>query len=134
HMARTARGVLKAISRALATVWSYRTCMSIEAMVVLCPEHVKTIHRDGYVKNDVREFLFQNTGIPVREYDDEGEGAKQVHMFREITIDGVPCYQKFRAPESIKIVVAGGTAGKFSAVIGSWNAGPRGSQMVTYPC
>lgn len=42
-------------------------------------------------------------------------------------------YQKFRAPESIKIVVAGGTAGKFSAVLGSWTVGPRGSQMVTYP-
>ena len=29
--------------------------------------------------------------------------------------------------------MAGGTAGKFSAVMGSWSAGPRGSQMVTYP-
>jgi hypothetical protein len=48
-------------------------------------------------------------------------------------IDGEPCYQKFRAPEAIQIVVAGGTAGKFSAVLGSWSTGPRGSQMVTYP-
>ncbi len=134
HMSRTAQGVLKAITRALATVWSYRTCMSVEALVVLCPEHVKTIHRDGFSKSDARKFLFQNTGIPVREYDEEGEGKAQVHLYREITIGGEPCYQKFRAPESIKIVVAGGTAGKFSAVIGSWSAGPRGSQMVTYPC
>ncbi|MGD1092422.1 MAG: TlpA disulfide reductase family protein [Bryobacteraceae bacterium] len=134
HMSRSARGVLKAISRALATVWSYRTCMSVEAVVVLCPEHVKTIHRDGFSKHEVREFLFQNTGIPVREYDEEGEGTQSVHLYRKITIDGTECYQKFRDPESIKIVVAGGTAGKFSAVIGSWNAGPRGSQMVTYPC
>ena len=134
HMSRTAQGVLKAVSRALATVWSYRTCMSIEAVVVLCPEHVKTIHRDGFTKNDAREFLFRNTGIPVRDYDEEGEGAQHVHLYREITIGGERCYQKFRAPEAIKIVVAGGTAGKFSAVIGSWSAGPRGSQMVTYPC
>ena len=48
-------------------------------------------------------------------------------------IDGEPCYLKFREPAAIKIVVAGGTAGKFSAVISSWAAGPRGSQMVTYP-
>ena len=134
HISRSARGVLKAISRALATVWSYRTCMSVEAVVVLCPEHVKTIQRDGFSKNDVREFLFQNTGIPVREYDEEGEGTQSTHLYRKITIAGTECYQKFRDPESIKIVVAGGTAGKFSAVIGSWNAGPRGSQMVTYPC
>jgi hypothetical protein len=53
--------------------------------------------------------------------------------YKEITVDGEACYQKFRGPEAIKIVVSGGTAGKFSAVLGSWSAGPRGSQMVTYP-
>ena len=95
---------------------------------------MKTIHRDGFSKSDARDFLFENTGIPVRDYDEDGEGKKQVAMYREVTIRGERCYQKFRAPESIKIVVAGGTAGKFSAVIGSWSAGPRGSQMVTYPC
>ena len=48
-------------------------------------------------------------------------------------IDGEPNYRKFARPEAIQILVAGGPAGKFSAVIGSWAAGPRGSQMVTYP-
>lgn len=134
HNARTARGVLKAITYSLATVWSYRACLGFEAVVVLGPEHVKTIHRDGFSKNDVRQFLFENTGIPVRCYDGEpGEGVAMRGMYKEITIDGEQCYQKFRVPESIKIVVAGGTAGKFSAVVGSWSAGPRGSQMVTYP-
>ena len=134
HNARTARGVLKAITYALATVWSYRACLAFEAVVVLGPEHVKTIHRDGFSKQNVRDFLFENTGIPLRCYDAEpGEGVALRGSYKEITVDGEPCYQKFRAPEAIKIVVAGGTAGKFSAVVGSWSAGPRGSQMVTYP-
>jgi len=135
HNARTARGVLKAISYALAAVWSYRNCMGFEAVVALGPEHVHTIHRDGWTKQNVREFLFENTGVPLRCYDDgeSGEGVVQRGSYKQITIDGEPCYQKFRAPESIKIVVTGGTAGKFSAVLGSWSAGPRGSQMVTYP-
>ena len=135
HNARTARGILKAITYALATVWSYRNCMGFEAMVILCPEHVRTIHRDGFRKQDIREFLFANTGIPLRCYQDtdSGEGVAQRSLYTEIVIDGEPCYQKFRSPESIKIVVAGGTAGKFSAVLGSWSVGPRGSQMVTYP-
>jgi len=135
HNARTARGVLKSISYALATVWNYRFCMAFEALVVLGPEHVRTIHRDGFSKSDVRQFLFENTGVPLRCYREEepGEGMQQRPLYKEITIDGEPCYQKFRAPESIKIVVAGGTAGKFSAVLGSWSTGARGSQMVTYP-
>jgi hypothetical protein len=134
HNARTARGVLKAMAYALCTVWSYRACLGFEAVVVLGPEHVKTIHRDGFSKQDARQFLFENAGIPVRCYDDEpGEGVAMRGMYTQIRVDGEPCYQKFRTPEAIKIVVAGGTAGKFSAVVGSWSAGPRGSQMVTYP-
>ena len=36
------------------------------------------------------------------------------------------------SPEAIQIVVAGGTAGKFSAVLCSWGTGPAGSPIVTY--
>lgn len=108
--------------------------MMFEAVVVLCPEHVKTLHRDGLSKQQVKEFLFENTGIPVKHFDDaDGEGTQFVNQYREITIDGERCYQKFRSPDSLVIVVAGGTAGKFSAVIGSWSTGERGSQIVSYP-
>ena len=135
HNARTARGVLKAIGYALATVRNYRMCVGLEAMVVLGLEHVATIHRDGFSKADVRRFLFENTGVPLRCYSAEefGEGFAQRDLYREIVVDGERCYQKFQSPEAIKIVVAGGRAGKFSAVLGSWATGPRGSEMVTYP-
>jgi peroxiredoxin len=134
HNAQRGKTILKAISRALATVWSYRMCLINEAVVVLCPEHVKTLHRDGFTKHQVRDFLFESTGIPVRHYQDgDGEGTQMTARYTEITIDGEPCYRKFRSPEALHIVVGGGTAGKFSAVIGSWASGPVGSQMVTYP-
>ena len=134
HNARDGSVVLKAICRTLATSWSYRVCAMIEAIVVLCPEHVKTLVRDGFSKQDVREYLFQNSAIPLRHYsDDNGEGTQYVKFYRESIVDGEPCYLKFREPEQIRIIVAGGTAGKFSAVISSWATGPRGSQMVTYP-
>ena len=134
HMAREGKQILKTISRALATVWSYRLCAGVEAMVVLCPEHVRTLRRDGFTKQAVRDFLFENTGIPLRHYEDgAGEGTQHVKFYKQAEIDGEPCYLKFTDPSAIKLLVAGGAAGKFSAVIGSWAAGPRGSQMVTYP-
>jgi Redoxin len=135
HNAPQGKTVLETISFALATVWSYRMCLIPEAIVILCPEHVKTIHRDGFSKDQTRQFLFENTGIPVRHYSaaERAEGSQLVVNYKEITIRGEKCYQKFRSPESISIFVAGGTAGKFSAVIGSWATGPAGSQMVTYP-
>jgi len=134
HKAREGPQVLKAISRALATVWSYRVCAGIEAIVVMCPEHAKTLRKDGFAKEDVRRFLFENTGIPIRHFEGaEGEGTQNTNIYKQAIIDGESCYLKFLHPSAIKLVVAGGTAGKFSAVIGSWAAGPRGSQMVTYP-
>jgi hypothetical protein len=135
HTAPAGKTVLETISFALATVWSYRTCLMPEAIVVLCPEHVKTIHRDGITKEQARQFLFENTGVPVRYYlaAERAEGTQLAANYKEITVRGERCYQKFRSPESISIFVAGGTAGKFSAVIGSWSTGPAGSQMVTYP-
>ena len=135
HTAPAGKTVLETISFALATVWSYRVCLMPEAIVVLCPEHVKTIHRDGINKEQARQFLFENTGIPVRHYlaAERAEGTQLAANYKEITVRGEKCYQKFRSPEAIGIFVAGGTAGKFSAVIGSWSTGPAGSQMVTYP-
>ena len=136
HTAQKGETLLRAICQALATVWSYRNCMNQEAIVVLCPEHARTLYRDNFTdKQQVRNFLFENTGVPIRYYaeNDNGEGTQAKASYREIMIQGERCYQKFRHPESISIVVAGGTAGKFSAVLGSWVAGPTGSQMVTYP-
>ena len=65
---------------------------------------------------------------------DGGEGTQHAASYAEVEIDGERCYRKFTSPSAIHLVVAGGTAGKFSAVIGSWSTGPRGSQMVTYRC
>ena len=135
HTAPAGKTVLETISFALATVWSYRTCMRQEAIVILCPEHVKTIYRDGFSKEEARQYLFENTGVPVRYFDaaERAEGTQLAANYKEIMVRGEKCYQKFSSPEAISIFVAGGTAGKFSAVIGSWTTGPAGSQMVTYP-
>jgi len=134
HNARSARQVLLAICRALATVWTYRMCGFSEAVVILCPEHARTIRREGYSKQDVQQFFYDHTGIPQRCYEDgDGEGVQYTSLYSPFTLDGEPCFRKFASPEAITVLVAGGTAGKFSAVIGSWAAGPRGSRMVTYP-
>ena len=102
--------------------------------MVLCPEHANTLGRDGFTKSEVRQFLFENTGVPLREFgDDDGEGTQFFQgTDQEVMIDGERCYRKFARPEAIQILVAGGPAGKFSAVIGSWVTGALGSQMVTY--
>ena len=134
HTARTGAGVLRTLAATLATVWSWRVCGRAEALVVLCPEHAATLASDGFTKESARDFLYENTGVPLRAYEHEGtEGTSLRATYEEILIDGEPHYRKFSDPSHILVVVAGGTAGKFSGVIGGWLAGARGSQMVTYP-
>ena len=134
HTARTAAGVLRTIAATLAMVWSWRRCLRVEAVLVLCPEHAATVSADGFSKSDVRDFLFENTGVPVRAFEYEGtEGSQALGHYQEVLIDGEPHYRKFKDPSQIHIIVAGGTAGKFSGVLPGWLAGEGGSQSVTYP-
>ena len=133
HNAPAADGVLRTISRTLASVWSHHVCNAHQALVVLRPEHARAIARDGLSKQDVRSFLFNNTGVPIREFDlvDQGEGSNHAERYAKVSIDDVPCYRKFEDAEAIQVVVAGGTAGKFSAVLGGWGHGPYRSRPVT---
>ena len=134
HTARTGAGVLRTIAATLSMVWSWRRCGRVDAVVVLCPEHAATVSSDGFTKSDVRDFLFEHTGVPLRAFDHEGtEGTQLRDTYEEILIDGEPHYRKFKDPSQIRIIVAGGTAGKFSAVMGGWVGGAGGSQIVTYP-
>ena len=134
HNARSAEVLLRAFCPVLANLWSRRVCRRSEALAVIGPEHAATLKRSGFSKNDVIDYLYENTGIPLHEYDgDGGEGAQAAGHYEECLIRGVRCYRKFNGPESIRIAVAGGPAGKFSAVLGSWQTGSRGSQVVCYP-
>ena len=134
HTARTGAGLLRTIAATLSIVWSWRQCLRVDAVVVLCPEHAATLSSDGFAKNDVRDFLFDHTGVPLRAFEHEGtEGTQLRDSYEEILIDGEPHYRKFGDPSQIRIIVAGGTAGKFSAVVGGWLAGAGGSEIVTYP-
>lgn len=134
HTARTGAGVLRTIAATLSVVWSWRRCGRVDAVVILCPEHAATIAADGFSKRDARDFLFEHTGVPRQAFEHEGtEGTESRESYVEVLIDGEPHYRKFDDPSQIRIVVAGGTAGKFSAVLGGWLAGPKGSQSVTYP-
>ena len=134
HTARTGAGVLRTVAATLSMIRSWRLCGRVEGLVVVCPEHAVTLNSDGFSKSDVRDFLFEHTGVPLRAFDHEGtEGTQLRDSYEEVLIDGEPHYRKFKDPSQIRIIVAGGTAGKFSAVLGSWQRGSGGSQTVTYP-
>ena len=87
---RRAEDVLATIARSLAVIGSHRQMALGDTLVVMAPEHAATIGGDDWTKAQVREFLWRETG------------------------------PKFRAPDNLKVLVAGGTAGRFTALIPGW--------------
>ncbi|HZR84310.1 MAG TPA: TlpA disulfide reductase family protein [Candidatus Binatia bacterium] len=129
---RTAAGLVKSLGLAMESVAHPRAHGYGDIVLVLPPEHVATIRRDGWTKDDVRRRIQEVTARPLAElFADEEcrEGLpRALAGNRDPATVTLP---KFRSSEMIHIVVAGGPAGKFSAVIGGWVQGPMGSTMVT---
>jgi hypothetical protein len=107
-----------------------------DVLFVISPEHVDTLWRDGWTKDDVRARIQEVTARPVRELlADEVSGAGI--PARRFGPDGPTEEQleqripKFGKPENIRIVVAGSDAGKFSQMYDGWAGGLIGSIPVS---
>nr|WP_070958972.1 thiol-disulfide oxidoreductase [Hyphomonas sp. Mor2] len=109
--------------------------MPVDALLVVCPEHIETLLRDGpYEKNRLRDRIQEVTKRPLRDMvANEISGAGMTRAVAAKLEDEqldklVP---KFAKPEHIHIVVAGSGAGKFSSAYHGWVTGPMGSQTVS---
>jgi len=130
---RAAADLLATIAPSLAVVENHKMTHWGDTLLVLSPEHARIVGDDGWTKADVRTFLFERLRRPVRELVPGvagGDGLPE-HVLRKFADPArdetlVP---KFREPENIKIVVAGGTAGRFSAIVPGWTFS-KGSRLV----
>jgi hypothetical protein len=121
---RTAAGVLGTVARSLQVVAHHRAMALGDTLIVFGPEHARTIAGDGWSKAQVRHFLWERTHQPVRRLlpdADSGEGLPDAvrAAYRSPETDDT-LLPKFRTAANLKIVVAGGTAGRFTAIIPGW--------------
>ena len=105
-----------------------------DALIVVAPEHVDTLCRDGFDKAAIRKRIQEVTSVPVRALavdDVSGVGIaedKIATMDEDALNRRIP---KFASTDNIHIAVAGGDAGKFSAAFHGWVTGPMGSVVVS---
>src|SRR5207244_3687908 len=95
---RTARDILSTVARAGMVIASPDVAPLGDTLLVIGPEHATTIAADGWSKADVRRFVWEQCQVTV-------EGARA---------------PKFKEPARLHVVVAGGTAGRFSAWVPGW--------------
>ncbi len=133
---RSARALAGSIGLGLEGCWHPKQHGAGEILLIISPEHADTIARDKWTKADVRARIQEITSRPIRELipdAESGEGVRLkalglVNPTSEQLEQKIP---KFRKPENINIIVAGGEAGKFSAAFAGWMSGPMGSSSVS---
>jgi hypothetical protein len=130
---RTAVDLLATIAASMAVVEHHKMTHWGDTLLVLSPEHARIVAGDGWSKADARRFLWERLRRPVRDLvpgRDGGDGLPE-HVLRKFAdpAHDPTLIPKFRAPDNIKLLVAGGTAGRFSAVVAGWTFS-KGSSLV----
>jgi hypothetical protein len=105
-----------------------------DTVIVFSPEHVRTIAQDGWSKAQVRQFLWERCRKRVRDLipgRDGGEGLPEraLAAYANQQTDET-LVAKFRTPENLKLLVAGGPAGRFTAIIPGWPFAESPSRLV----
>jgi hypothetical protein len=113
HRSKSPRELAATIGWAAAATWSpFWWPLDASSLFVLGGEHVRLFAEAGWSKTDVREAIYEQVRRPAVELR-HGETTPLVHSADPETL--IP---KWDDPQRIMIVVAGGEAGRFSAVCG----------------
>lgn len=126
QLARDPEQLAKSLAECLLTVQHPKLPFVFDALLVVGPEHGRVFADAKWDRQRLIEFLhsqLQLSGVDIiRGARGMAEGVRE--QFRDATLP------KFR-PGGILLAHAGGGAGLFSAIIGGWTNGPKGSDPVT---
>jgi len=134
HLSRVASQLVASLGWSAAGAWNHKSYpLYGHTLFVIGPEHAKTLSEERWSKHDVRQYLHETIRRPVRDLAPGPDGAETGRL-KDLVADRAPdeLIPKFPSPEEILIVVAGGTAGRFSAVVPGWMGGELGSRPVTW--
>jgi hypothetical protein len=124
HRSRTPEDLGWVLAWAAASSWSTNWWPLAEPSVfVICPEHAEMFRAAGWTKQRLRQFMFEAVHKSAGELR-RGETTPVVHAAGPAA--QVP---KWASPAAIVLIVAGGEAGRYSAVLGPCTG--MGSQIVS---
>jgi hypothetical protein len=113
HYGETADAILVSLGDTMASLGSFSPGQSF---VVLAPEHVKILARDGWTKARIKEDLYARARRTRADLKRGGKLAGAVEAG-----DETRWVHRGNGPDDIHLVVAGGGAGGHSAFIPSWS-------------
>jgi peroxiredoxin len=113
HRSTSPEELARVLGEAAAATWSPNWWpLGGTSLFVVCPEHARSFAQWGWSKQQLREAMFEAVRRPAAQLR-WGETTPLVQAAPDDQLVG-----KWSRPEDIVIVVAGGEAGRFSAVFG----------------
>jgi hypothetical protein len=123
---RTADSLARSFARCLRSVGHPKLPLAFDALLAVCPEHLRTFAAAGWDRARLRAELMALLQLPGREIVQGADGIAEgiPARFEEAVLP------KFR-DAGLLFVHCGGEAGMFSAVLGGWVNGVEGSEPIT---
>ncbi|MBI4636704.1 MAG: hypothetical protein HY727_10190 [Candidatus Rokubacteria bacterium] len=119
HVSTSASGILTTVADTAVSLGSnvgwYLT--QSQLLIVLGPEHARTIADDGFTRADVQRFIFEHARLPLGTLKLGGMwGMQDWPRWMTAVTDPAALMPQVPSPDDVLVIVAGG-AGKHSAVV-----------------
>lgn len=122
HRSRTAEDLMDTIIHTAATAGCNNSHVPGELLIIISPEHARTVSDDGWHKEDVEDYVHENALVPANLADRGGRKLDESWMIEdEVKIT--------RSPRDVVVVVAGG-AGRHTMIAHGFGTS---SESVTLP-
>jgi hypothetical protein len=133
HASRTARSLAGSLGWSMAGLWNSKHFpLYSHTLLLVGPEHAKTFADDGWSRDDLARHLHETVRLPfgaLMPSDDHGEGSN-LRFSRSAPTPDTPV-SKFPSADELHIMVAGGTAGRFSMAVPGWLGTRNGTRPLT---
>ncbi len=136
HASRSPHALAGSLGWSMSALWNIKHFpLYSHTLLLVGPEHADTFAGGGWSKGDVKRALFERVRVPYGRLlpdEDSGEGTnlRFVKGRAPRPDDLIP---KFPSLDDLHLVVAGGTAGRFSMAVPGWLGTKNGSSPVTVP-
>lgn len=123
HVSDDPQGILNSIASCMRTIAHNNAVLGGYLTVVIGPEHARTIGEHRWSRDDVRRYLWMNS---TNRFADIAHD----HRYGQVYNRNLPKWYRrdldapapvVETPDDIHLFVAGGTAGRFSAVLPGWS-------------
>jgi hypothetical protein len=121
----SAAGLMNAFARNLIGIAGVisQTDFVYRPMILMAPDHAKILAREGWTKDDIREYIHLHCTVSAEHYRRSSQRPVEKRWIEAADSQAmVPLYHK---PEHVEIVVVGGMAGKSAAYAILYPANPH---------